>query len=446
MKTNKLLFTILFTCISFTVLSKNIEPPLKMNIENNILACNPPGINGLSGSSIMCLSNQNTFTFSWTPNNSYKFYAYQWLLLDAQGNIMGQGKITQAAQSYKTFTINEFKAVKFKIAVIYNCSYSPKLGTIRQRGSWSVRDFKVIRGAIPITAITSIGSFCKTELVKFTALHGSSTHSSYIWNISFGGIPSPTPLPSTINTGWIEVPQAYSGTDPITIFVTPVNNLCGNGLTYSKVITPASASTPNISNLNITEPTKYCPGKSNVFKAPLFSGAEYKWTIERYYFNSSYGNRTSETGFEMNEVRPDFGSGNLYGTSTVKSIRVSLQIRNGCAPWSNPISTPSINVSYGPCNFINNISNSLKEISKSKTDLLNVDIFPNPSNTGIFNINVTGIEGNKKIQVYNNHGKFIDNKTINSDQSELDLSKYPKGLYFVKISNGTQQKIQKIFF
>ncbi|WP_025664298.1 T9SS type A sorting domain-containing protein [Aquimarina megaterium] len=443
MKTNKLLFTFLFACISFMGMSKNNDSLIKIEAEDNRLDMHCAAyIPQISGPGLLCLNNKYTFTWLHTGPNWANFLEYEWELLDKHNTPLKRGT---NKYSYATLYLDNYAVTQIRVRSIHGVKNDPANYC---KGYWTTLPIEIIRGATPITEVTSIGSFCKSNNVAFTILHHSIKNDKpYKWEIHFGGVPIPIVGTSNgIQPFLVTVPNNYFGIDPIQVFVTPVNSICGDGPTYNKVITPAPPFTPLVKG--IIKPVKYCSGKSNTFRVsnPM-PGTEYKWTIERYYsFGPQPGLLTKEMGFEMNEITPDFGSGNPSSAGTVVKYRIKLQGRSGCNPWSAPVSTGMVYVSYSNCNPIGSISSLSGGQGKSQADLFDMNIYPNPSSSGVFNINTLGLEGTKKIQVYDISGKYIIEKTLEANQSKLDLSTYSRGLYFVKISNGVDQKTQKIIF
>jgi pimeloyl-ACP methyl ester carboxylesterase len=74
------------------------------------------------------------------------------------------------------------------------------------------------------------------------------------------------------------------------------------------------------------------------------------------------------------------------------------------------------------------------------TLLSNLRVFPNP-NSGLFNI--YGIDEEVEISVLNTTGQIIE--SLNADKAvEVDLSKYAKGIYYLKIVSGSSVKMEKI--
>jgi PKD repeat protein len=72
----------------------------------------------------------------------------------------------------------------------------------------------------------------------------------------------------------------------------------------------------------------------------------------------------------------------------------------------------------------------ISEASKDK----NISIYPNPSN-GIFNITSTGNSNISRLRVVDIVGKVILELTVKTKTSQLDLSTFHKGVYFVEYQN-----------
>ena len=70
---------------------------------------------------------------------------------------------------------------------------------------------------------------------------------------------------------------------------------------------------------------------------------------------------------------------------------------------------------------------------------LEVSIFPNPT-TGM--IHVVGIQNGRAI-LYDSHGRRV--KQLSADDSDVDISEQPKGMYYLAIVRNGQTKIKRIF-
>lgn len=76
-----------------------------------------------------------------------------------------------------------------------------------------------------------------------------------------------------------------------------------------------------------------------------------------------------------------------------------------------------------------------------------IHVFPNPSSSGIFNLENEISEKEYSINIYNLTGQFIDKQVSNQQNEILDLSDYKKGLYFLEfIFEGGTIRRQKIIY
>ena len=69
-------------------------------------------------------------------------------------------------------------------------------------------------------------------------------------------------------------------------------------------------------------------------------------------------------------------------------------------------------------------------------------IYPNPS-TGIFNIDIRGIENTLKMEVLNSRGQLIYTTELNGSDI-LDLSAQPRGVYFIRLINSSSVELKKV--
>jgi hypothetical protein len=75
----------------------------------------------------------------------------------------------------------------------------------------------------------------------------------------------------------------------------------------------------------------------------------------------------------------------------------------------------------------------------------NVNVYPNPS-TGLFNINLSNLSGDVKLNIYSTTGVNIWSKTVNGDIQSLsaDLTGNKSGMYFLKIENENSSSTIKL--
>lgn len=104
----------------------------------------------------------------------------------------------------------------------------------------------------------------------------------------------------------------------------------------------------------------------------------------------------------------------------------------------NCYNSDTVNVTFENCNSINNINN----------DLFVMSIYPNPSK-GQFTIKSNNTDIRKlDMTIMNSTGKLIKRKSITNNSGifneNINLSNYPKGIYFIKLSNGNDEKSIKV--
>lgn len=73
-----------------------------------------------------------------------------------------------------------------------------------------------------------------------------------------------------------------------------------------------------------------------------------------------------------------------------------------------------------------------------------ITIYPNPNN-GNFTINIDNTK-NANIEIYNISGQLILQKTLLDNTTKIDLTKYSKGMYFVKIVLANQPIVRKLVY
>ena len=79
------------------------------------------------------------------------------------------------------------------------------------------------------------------------------------------------------------------------------------------------------------------------------------------------------------------------------------------------------------------------------TSLEDIAVYPNPSN-GIFNISKNSMISINKIRVFDNNAKLLKeiNTEITDQNNSIDLTGLTKGLYFMELSNDSDQVVKKI--
>jgi reprolysin-like metallo-peptidase family M12B/type IX secretion system substrate protein/fibronectin type III domain protein/pre-peptidase len=78
------------------------------------------------------------------------------------------------------------------------------------------------------------------------------------------------------------------------------------------------------------------------------------------------------------------------------------------------------------------------------SDVQKVDVFPNPA-TNVVNINLTGFTGKSDVNLFDVNGRVLLRRVVSTDNSQLDISALPTGVYMMSIKNGGKEvKMTKI--
>jgi hypothetical protein len=70
-------------------------------------------------------------------------------------------------------------------------------------------------------------------------------------------------------------------------------------------------------------------------------------------------------------------------------------------------------------------------------------LYPNPT-SGKFTITFTKSLNNARVVITDNAGKFLTNTKASGIQAEFDLSRYPAGVYYVRIEEGAILIVKKV--
>lgn len=152
-------------------------------------------------------------------------------------------------------------------------------------------------------------------------------------------------------------------------------------------------------------------------------GVTYDWEVNGVQYYNSNNN---------NEISVLFGPG---------SYLIKVRVNNGCgtSPWYTQ--TFSYLPPFSGCTFKAapaSIPMTLKNEQKFQ-------IFPNPSTDGTFNlISNFPIEKEFEIELIGIDGKKLFNHYVHHENSTVDISFLPAGIYFVKILSPTNPQVLKI--
>ena len=73
-----------------------------------------------------------------------------------------------------------------------------------------------------------------------------------------------------------------------------------------------------------------------------------------------------------------------------------------------------------------------------------IHVFPNPFSESFILQSTTQQLNKSTIAIFNSLGDLIFKSEIRNQESEIDLSSYPKGIYFLKVNNSNKMSVKKI--
>lgn len=85
----------------------------------------------------------------------------------------------------------------------------------------------------------------------------------------------------------------------------------------------------------------------------------------------------------------------------------------------------------------------LSHVGVEESDNLNVNLYPNPS-TGLVNVNISNINEVSTIKVISVTGRTLLKTQSTEEITEIDLTQYENGIYFIEITNSQINEIRKI--
>tara|TARA_B100002052_G_scaffold71305_1_gene64635 strand:- start:12406 stop:15090 length:2685 start_codon:yes stop_codon:yes gene_type:complete len=162
------------------------------------------------------------------------------------------------------------------------------------------------------------------------------------------------------------------------------------------------------------------------------------------------------------EISTDCGGtwDSIYGASGT-ALQTTSYVNNAWYPTCGSWKTDSINLTnwglngdtikvrfvaindYGNRFFMDNVKidgQNILSINEIKSEL-NIAIYPNPT-AGIFTIR-TDLD-NIEIEIYSTIGRLVLKKNLLGGLHTINISDQPKGIYFIKIQNGTKTEQRKL--
>lgn len=92
------------------------------------------------------------------------------------------------------------------------------------------------------------------------------------------------------------------------------------------------------------------------------------------------------------------------------------------------------------------LNNGLVSSTKEKSNIGNLDfvLYPNPTDAGTININISSEMGDLiRIKIFDATGRFISQQQHQMHNFSIDTSNLPKGAYFLQLEDGTRQGVRQ---
>ena len=169
------------------------------------------------------------------------------------------------------------------------------------------------------------------------------------------------------------------------------------------------------------------------------NGYQLQWTEYEGFPYSTYNIYGRETGMGNFSLvhQSAYGIDTWTDLTTAPSMeyRISVDKTDPC------ISSSDAKTTGGPYNqSVSNIDDYSTEINNNLSNLNNIYVYPNPC-SGVFTVRGEKIS---KIEITDANGKTILTQDKIIEFNNFDLRKEPKGIYFVKITNGGLISTQKL--
>ncbi len=116
----------------------------------------------------------------------------------------------------------------------------------------------------------------------------------------------------------------------------------------------------------------------------------------------------------------------------------------------SPVSNTTYTVTGTDANNCSNFSVITQSVSlctgfvtSSGVETRDIKIYPNPSKD-IFNVRCDCFDNSSSYRIYNALGQLMIEQKLFSITTQIDLSKYPAGLYYLKINTQNGEEITKL--
>ncbi len=83
-------------------------------------------------------------------------------------------------------------------------------------------------------------------------------------------------------------------------------------------------------------------------------------------------------------------------------------------------------------------------LSTSEANSIDFSIYPNPSNSGVFNLRMNTISTDKRLAIYDISGRLLLSRYNLLERDTIDLTNYSAGVYIAKITSGNKTSVVKL--
>ena len=136
---------------------------------------------------------------------------------------------------------------------------------------------------------------------------------------------------------------------------------------------------------------------------------------------------------------------NVSGNTVLEYLYVAdMPILQEVCVWEIPFPPAGVTIDSTGSNNVYFTIDCTVGISDACNESNRINIYPNPSRD-IINVQTENIN-NEIIEIYNVSGRLVYSREVNKNPTTIDMSGYPKGLYFVKVIQDGAVKVGKVIF
>lgn len=152
----------------------------------------------------------------------------------------------------------------------------------------------------------------------------------------------------------------------------------------------------------------------------------------------SIGLNQAASAYATSVTYDDGANWTILESSTSNTEKISrIQMTDTLHGWSG---TPTTNSTNGMNKYT---GHNLAGIEQFKVQNLEFSMYPNPSSE-LLNIELLRVNENTSLQITDMLGNTVKQMHINTQHATFNISDMPKGMYMLKMQNGTSTQVQKL--